>query len=463
MKSYIFLLSILYFLNLKSSLNAQNAPLEIAEKVTIQSKVLNESRELLIYKPKTASKKTVKYPVIYIFDGESLFLPTIGAVNFMSYSSEIPQIPEAIVVGIVNKDRMRDMPVPQRFEKVDGAAMFLQYLEKEVITYINQNYTTNGLNVLIGHSQGGTFVTYAAAERPKLFPFVLALDAPMTINPTLANAFLEKISPACKMRYVSAETVFGWRDLWKMEGACFSATQLAVENETHESMPYKSIYDGLKILFKDYVLTEKDLSLTKMEAYFSSLTEKYNAELPIPPSPLLGSASRKIAQSRKKEAIELITYYEKLYGQNERTLNLLAQSNAITKEPDPRVDYYLNLPDPSAATIAPFLGKWKGIVEVPGGQNMNVQFEIKKENGKYILAGETGPEGAKWKTQNDILHVTEKGELIWGRKGSGGVYVSIGKINKNGLLEGKEDLIGVSPPPGFGPFVPNTFEFERIQ
>ena len=93
------------------------SPKTFAETFRISSQALHEQRELHIYLPPYYDNSKQRYPVIYTLDGELTGLATANAVQFMTSYSSIPQIPEAIVVAVINKDRNRDMPRPQDFAK----------------------------------------------------------------------------------------------------------------------------------------------------------------------------------------------------------------------------------------------------------------------------------------------------------------------------------------------------------
>ncbi|AGH44804.1 alpha/beta hydrolase [Paraglaciecola psychrophila] len=50
-----------------------------------------------------------------------------------------------------------------------GANNFLDFIEKELIPYVNKSYRTNNFKILSGHSLGGLLTVYALQSRPYLF------------------------------------------------------------------------------------------------------------------------------------------------------------------------------------------------------------------------------------------------------------------------------------------------------
>lgn len=449
------------FTHIGFSQSKNSKKIEVGERITFYSKILNESRELFIYSPKNKSGNKLTYPVIYLFDAQSLFVPTVGAVEFLNYSSYLPQMPEAYIVGIVNTNRNRDMPVPQEIEKTSGAKNFFLFLSQEIIPYINKIFSASGLNILVGHSQGGLFVTYAAVQNPGLFPFVIALDAPMTVTKSVEEFYSKKLIKNCSMKYVSLESLYGWGNSIKKENNCFNFLQIKVEGESHETMPYKSVYDGLKFLFNDYLPSVQDWTLKEIREYYDSLAKKYQVTYNIPSLVLLESAKQNIGQSKKTIAIELIGENDKIFGYSSLSRQLLAKANAISKEPDERVSYNLSHPPPDESAIKPFLGKWSGTVIVPGGTDTDIDWEIIKVKDGYQMIADVMKQ---FKSKSDFLYVNDKKELVWGRKhNGGGIYISVGKLSKDGLtISGTEDQIGFDLPKDMPPFKVNTFEFRKL-
>ena len=163
---------------------------------TVHSELLNEDRLIYVdfplgYDPASAQK----YPVAFLLDGDVL-LPAAGTVQDY-YSGGFT--PDMIIIGISNaENRTRDL-TPPNFARVQaksaadkmqvamtpnavtegGAAVFLDFIEKELVPYVEANYPVTHFRTLIGHSYGGLFTLYALAERPALFNYYLAMDPSM--------------------------------------------------------------------------------------------------------------------------------------------------------------------------------------------------------------------------------------------------------------------------------------------
>ncbi|MFL5762553.1 MAG: alpha/beta hydrolase [Bacteroidia bacterium] len=159
--------------------NAQTTkPFVIGEIAEIPSRVLSEKRILNIYLPEGYdAKDTVKYPVIYLLDGsaDEDFIHIAGLVQFCNFSW-VNTLPRSIVVGIANVDRKRDFTFPttiaadkKDFPTTGGSAKFIEFVETELLPYIDRNYRTNSQRMLIGQSLGGLVATEILFKKPSLF------------------------------------------------------------------------------------------------------------------------------------------------------------------------------------------------------------------------------------------------------------------------------------------------------
>lgn len=150
----------------------------IGETITLHSKILNEDRAINIYLPNGYSPDSLhKYPVIYLLDGsvDEDFIHIAGLVQFGSFSW-INMLPETIVVGVANVDRKRDFTFPttikkhkKEFPTTGGSAAFINFIEKELQPFINQNYKVSTTKTLMGQSLGGLLATEVLFKKPDLF------------------------------------------------------------------------------------------------------------------------------------------------------------------------------------------------------------------------------------------------------------------------------------------------------
>ncbi|HSB10097.1 MAG TPA: redoxin domain-containing protein [Blastocatellia bacterium] len=441
-------------------------PMTIGETLRIRSKWLGEEREVYVYMPWSYSGSRNRYPVIYTLDGEGTGPIAASAVRFMTGYSAIPQMPEALVVAITNTNRNRDMPIPESYGK-GGEENFLAFLADELIPLIEQRYRTQPLRILIGHSQGGTFAHYALTARPKVFQWYLPMDAPLFRN---AHLILEKArtlitkDPNYRGRLVTIENLYGWKNEWaSLVGAApkgFYGEQVEIKDETHETMAYKGIYEGLKRLFHDYAPNivrdnKRTYTLPVLDARYKSLSEAYGYPVDIPKALLLMSATRNVAMQSGAEAVKLVKRAVALYGESPTTKRIMANAEeAVRKGRDPRFEEWANLPPPSVDQITPFLGAWTERKQ--DGFSSVITFEVRDG---MVRAEYTGnpPGGEQFQLEVNFVRV-EGQTLQWGvRNGRGpGVEVHTAKLVNGDRLEGIVEEVGfLKQRP------PHPFKYER--
>lgn len=272
---------------------------------TVHSSVLKESRKLLIYMPAGASKdpkSSVRYPVIYLLDGDDFFHSFTGMVQYLS---SVGKIPEMIVVAISNKDRMRDLTPThsvywsdgEKDEKAlhssGGGERFISFIQNEVIPHIEANYPTAPYRMFVGHSLGGLTVINALINHPSLFNSYVAIDPSVWWdNRALMNKASHVLTQSNyigkNLFYASANTMDKNMDTSRVISDTANANVHVRDNlqfrnilqkdksshltwqwkyypeDNHPSVPLIANYDALRFLFKNYELPKEmdDPSLT---------------------------------------------------------------------------------------------------------------------------------------------------------------------------------------------------------
>lgn len=164
---------------------AQQAP-RTTLAIEIESKILTETRTLLVRTPATYANAARAYPVIYMTDGERQLEHFAAVVDFLVREGRMPEV---IVVAITNTDRTRDLtPTHLEERKGDfgplptsgGGDRFLDFISSEVMPYVEKNYRTRPFRVFAGHSFGGLLGMHAFFTRPALFNGVIAVSPSLT-------------------------------------------------------------------------------------------------------------------------------------------------------------------------------------------------------------------------------------------------------------------------------------------
>ena len=118
------------------------------------------------------------YPAIFALDG-AYYLQT-----FREWFYEDDQ--DIIIVAVINSDRRNTdyMPTNSCTPNGGGNDAFLNFLVKELVPYLDQNYSMSpSLRLLFGHSHGGSFVFYTLfTDHGENFPLLLSTDASISCN-----------------------------------------------------------------------------------------------------------------------------------------------------------------------------------------------------------------------------------------------------------------------------------------
>ncbi|MDW3195532.1 MAG: alpha/beta hydrolase-fold protein [Cytophagales bacterium] len=192
-----------------SLLHAQNkdqsySPFQSGIKESITSKVLGEQREFWIQVPENA-KPYERFPVVYVLDGEEQ-MTGLMAVHHYYWGHYLPKM---ILVGIANKQhRDRDLtPSKLKGMETGEAEKFTEFIEKELIPYIDSNYPTTSYRTLIGHSHAGLYTTHVFVNHTDLFSNYIAIDPSLYWDNQKfhKNSIqkLDKLSPAKKTLFIS--------------------------------------------------------------------------------------------------------------------------------------------------------------------------------------------------------------------------------------------------------------------
>ena len=153
-------------------LKAQKEQLKADGLEIVDSKILGEKRKLLVHLPKDYFlNNEKKYPVIYALDATSHDKDILIASTILSLAKQIPDI---IVVGLVNKNRNEDLTPnyiskDQDFDNLGNADQFLDFIEKEAIPLIEKKYRTSDFRMISGNSTAGLFTFFCMLEKPTLF------------------------------------------------------------------------------------------------------------------------------------------------------------------------------------------------------------------------------------------------------------------------------------------------------
>lgn len=283
MQAKHFIFCFLYFMLFYKG-NAQET-LGTVVKYDLASKATGQEYELFVSLPQSYSAKdTVKYPVLYVLDGNFMF-PVMN--SFQKLLSEIREIREVIVVGIgyhttsilgSTKYRTPDYTPTKdtAFEnmllkdinqevKTGGADKFRLALKTEIFPFIENKFKTKGRGIA-GHSFGALFGTYVLLQEPELFDKYLlsstslfwddgvllkkeqsfyqagnrSINAQVFITVGELEGFMDMI-PAMK-KLTASLRAHNYQDL--------VVEERVLPNENHASAFLTSFNQGIRVLYK---------------------------------------------------------------------------------------------------------------------------------------------------------------------------------------------------------------------
>jgi predicted alpha/beta superfamily hydrolase len=161
---------------------ALNCSAQKVDTLSIDSKVLNESRKLIIYTPvQYEYAPNQKFEVIYVFDAQAReVFDMVQATMAFKNNNICPMI----VVGVVSDDRNKDFLPANEFKEtaesyqghLGNAPNFLNFIGNELIPAVDKKYRTLSKRTAVGHSNGGTFISYSFLQKPDLFDAYIAVS-----------------------------------------------------------------------------------------------------------------------------------------------------------------------------------------------------------------------------------------------------------------------------------------------
>ena len=361
----------LTLIDLKSQGLIESSKRVIGRNYQFYSSVLNEEREIFIYKPQGLwgmDEDMIQLPVIYVLDAESQFNHTVASVDFLSIATNGNDfMPRSIVVGIANtNNRTRDLtPVEDvNFVSSGGGKRFLQFITTELIPFVDEQFNTANHRTIIGHSFGGLIVFEALLRFPRVFNNYLAFDPGFGIAD---GTYLTEVLDSLNHADYSNEHIFcsvannlpSFMNRGQMEKDTSSLIKYfgkpnqrlldASESnhwktnfkiryypeENHYSIPHPSTYDGLKEIYDFYSFAEmqnyyhpdyrdrKDL-VTKLKQHYEEVSNRMGYEC-MPMQGYLNPFAFGLNQfDRKDLALDLLNYNIDLHPENPLMYNNLA-------------------------------------------------------------------------------------------------------------------------------------------
>lgn len=179
-----------YFFQIKES---NTVCLPNTEEVILEAKANGVVYQLYISLPKNYTSSQKNYPVMYLLDADYSFAL---AKNIVEHLSDRDHLEEMIIVGIAYAgekkyriNRTRDYTPTNTSEggySVEiqktysgGGENFLNFIQGELIPFMDENYRTSTRRGIVGHSYGGLFCSWVLLTNPDIF------DTYIIVSPSL--------------------------------------------------------------------------------------------------------------------------------------------------------------------------------------------------------------------------------------------------------------------------------------
>ncbi|GAB4028126.1 hypothetical protein GCM10028773_61430 [Spirosoma koreense] len=282
-------------------------------------------------------------------------------IEYLS-GSENEQIPELIVVGVRNTNRTRDM-TPDLTGKPNP---FTEFLEQELLPHIDQHYRTAPYRLLAGHSLAGLFTLTSLLDQ-RLFKAYIAIDPTLTWKngylPQKADSLFRKktFNPA-RLFLSQANNPFEPGQHTGARGKAFDAFRVSLANngskwlsdryafyegETHFSVPFRSLYDGLLFIFEGYSLPFQTLlaqGSAGISRHYQQLFTQLGVDL-LPPGKVINQAGLFLLQSQHQvdKALDLLQLNERYYPNAPEVHRSLARVYQAKGDRNRAIQYYRNV------------------------------------------------------------------------------------------------------------------------
>ena len=152
----------------------------------VYSPELDNTRDIVVYRPASYDRSAGRYPVIYMHDGQNLFDPETAFAGEWGVDRAIAHAPRkarrALVVGIHNRGNERLNEYSPFVDRERGGGLgdaYVDFIVNTLKPMIDERYSTQAdvaSTGIVGSSMGGLLSLYAFFRAPAQFGFVGALS-----------------------------------------------------------------------------------------------------------------------------------------------------------------------------------------------------------------------------------------------------------------------------------------------
>lgn len=337
---------------ISSSVPAQAPPGVTSLK--LNSTVLGEERTILVRVPPGYETNKLRYPVLYMTDGNAHIGHTSSTVEFLARNGRMS---EMIVVGITNTDRTRDLSPTHvtttvsggnsalQFPTSGGADKFLKFIETELIPEIEKRYRVHPYRILAGHSLGGMFAIHTMVTRPELFNSYVAVSPALQWDNQVVVKRAEDFFKARKEFDATLFMSLGYEPgpiedgfyqlkqvLEKNQPKGFEWKAQTLDDEDHGSVVLHSHYLAMRKVFDGWqVPRDRDSGrvtgdFKSVEEHYQKLSKKFKYDIPVPENLINQMGYQSLFADRVDEAIAIFKTNVERYPESANVYDSLAEA-----------------------------------------------------------------------------------------------------------------------------------------
>lgn len=350
--------------------SASDVPYTNIKRHRVASNILQDSYVVDVALPvnyhETSDSHT--YPVIVVMDAEFLFPVVSGLVHQMVANS---QMPESIVVGVMNAPGKRRDITPKPFNRQGQPYWFggkedhyLQFLTKELLPLISRTYRAADFRTLMGLSPTAQFALHGFWKAPGAFDAVIALNATdfTAVGYEGQSVFekiemsLEKAEKGPRFLYVSMPQEGVQRNPAIAEAykslrnrlAAFADHGLKVKTDVIDQKAYAAAVAGVMnafemifpseawdVSYRSFVSETEGQTLANLKAFFAELSASYGFTV-LPKGERFYNRNRLkrlgyylLQNSRAEEAVAIFKYWIDLYPNAANAYDSLADAYRV--------------------------------------------------------------------------------------------------------------------------------------
>lgn len=347
-------------------LTTDNQLMGLGTQYILKSDILQEERPIIVSLPVGYEDNEGNYPVLYLLDGLGNIKHQVGTVELLTESGIVPPM---IIVAIESLDRAKDLTPSNAGEdnyigtkagipQSGGAPEFLEFLEKELIPYVESNFRTHPYRLLEGHSFGGLFCTYALMNKPELFNAFIVQAPALWWNKeemtTKAKDFFKANDSLAIAAYFGAGGAEGWGMRQELARYVEVIKQHTPKNfrfkheetttgEEHDDSRLLLNYYGLKFVFSDLKAPEDLLTNYSDKSFLQGeqeLKDTYGQNARRPASDYVNIIMELLDKENNLGAITVYKRGAEAYPKYIQFLNTLATLYEKTDQIDKAIETY---------------------------------------------------------------------------------------------------------------------------